>query len=138
GPLFQHPTGYTRHVRDPKVWYDESDQLWYLIVGAQTLQEEGTALVYRSPDLAEWTLQGELLRAPEIKKLQQRGYMWECPDLIYLDGHWIFLYSPQGIEEVDNRYRNIFQSVYVTLKKEEDSFILENEEMKEIDWGFEF
>ncbi|MGX7031534.1 glycoside hydrolase family 32 protein [Vagococcus zengguangii] len=138
GPMFEHPPGYTRHVRDPKVWFEEEEQLWYLILGAQTEDEMGTAIYYTSRDLKEWTFGGEMFSPEELAKLSQRGFMWECPDIVTLNNQRVFIYSPQGIEAQSNRYLNIYQSAYLTIKKNQQTFMIEHPEIVELDHGFEF
>lgn len=136
GPLFEHPAGYTRHVRDPKVWFDDESQRWQMVLGAQTLAEEGTILCYSSANLSEWQFDGELFEAAELAKLPQRGYMLECPDLFAVAGQELLLYSPQGIEAVENQYQNIYQTVYLPLTEELE--LAESPQLVEVDWGFEF
>ncbi|MCB5953598.1 glycoside hydrolase family 32 protein [Enterococcus sp. CWB-B31] len=137
GPIFPHPKGYTRHVRDPKVWYDPEQQGWYLLLGAQTNEKQGEALVYFSKDLIEWEGPRLFLRAGDERILEQNGYMWECPDLLHFEEQDIFIYSPQGIEEGDIHYKNLNQTVYRSGKFENGIFSTDMD-MREIDWGFDY
>ncbi|MEQ7275279.1 glycoside hydrolase family 32 protein [Enterococcus thailandicus] len=136
GPLFEHPQGYTRHVRDPKVWFDNETHRWRLVLGAQTLAEQGTILCYSSADFKKWQFDGELFDSNEMDKMSQRGYMWECPDLFQVDGQELLLYSPQGLTAEREQYQNIHQTVYLPLTKEWQ--IASENELVEMDWGFEF
>jgi len=94
GPIFPHPAGYSRHVRDPKVWFDDEQSKWYLLLGAQTDDGKGTALLYSSRTLRDWQLLGEFFSEEELKKLSQRGFMWECPDFFYIGEAAFFLIFP--------------------------------------------
>lgn len=138
GPIFPHPAGYSRHVRDPKVWFDDEQSKWYLLLGAQTDDGKGTALLYSSRTLRDWQLLGEFFSEEELKKLSQRGFMWECPDFFYIGEAAFFLYSPQGIEEEDGCYQNIYQSVYLKVEPLAAGAVIADSLMYELDWGFEF
>lgn len=132
GPIFEHPKGYTRHVRDPKVWQSKSGK-WWLILGAQTESLEGTTLLYSSDDLKTWTEHG-----PFVQDSPDYGYMWECPDLLVFEETDVFVFSPQGYElakEEQNRY----PTGYMTGSfDEEKGTFLSSSDFIELDGGFEF
>ncbi len=135
GPIIDHPAGYTRHVRDPKVWQGE-DNCYRLLLGAQTENLEGTVLIYTSMNLQQWKFEHKIL----LEDLNF-GYMWECPDLLIDQGKDIsaFVFSPQGIPAFGINYHNIFQTGYLLGKFDE----LKNQfspttAFKELDHGFEF
>ncbi|PYY29706.1 Sucrose-6-phosphate hydrolase [Paenibacillus illinoisensis] len=133
GPLFEHPAGYTRHVRDPKVWQD-SQGTWWLIVGAQRENLTGDALIYTSEDLIHWSSQGSF-----FEQEQSFGYMWECPDVIQFPEQDVFVFSPQGLEEEGDKYRNPNQSGYIVgLLSETGKFLGKLSEFNELDHGFDF
>ncbi len=128
------PQGYTRHFRDPKIWYDEHTHQWVTIFGVQTVDEKGTALLYTSPDARTWTCLGEL----QTTYTRNFGYMWECPDLLHVDGTDVFIFSPQGLSQQGMEYANIYQSGYLL-----GAFDLATQQMThtpfvELDRGFEF
>jgi beta-fructofuranosidase len=97
GTVAKHPAnpvvapldGYTGHVRDPKVWFDGGSA--WMVLGAQTLALHGTVLLLRSADLLQWHLVGEIAGGDAAP----HGYMWECPDLVRLDGRDVLVISPQ-------------------------------------------
>ncbi len=94
-PLIRPLEGYSGHIRDPKVWSAEGS--YWMLLGAQTLDELGTGLLLRSANLLEWEMVGEVgggTAAP-------LGYMWECPDVVRLDGGEILMISPQFDEGPD-------------------------------------
>ncbi|WP_028273148.1 glycoside hydrolase family 32 protein [Atopococcus tabaci] len=132
GPLFEQPAGYTAHIRDPKVW--KEDDTWWMLLGAQTETLEGTAILYRSDNLLDWTYAGELM-----ERTEPFGYMWECPDLLRLDERDVFVFSPQGLEPEGDFYQNIFQTGYLsgTFTKK-GTFQSDAYGFKELDRGFEF
>lgn len=132
-PVIDHvPEGYTGHFRDPKVW-KEGDR-FYAVIGAQRDNLSGCCVLYSSPDLTDWTFEGELTTS-----LDSFGYMWECPDYFELDNQGVLLFSPQGIEPAGELYRNIYQSGYILGEKmdiSQKSMI--HGEFVELDCGFDF
>jgi len=131
GPLFDHPANYTAHLRDPKVW--QQDNTYWMILGAQTLDLKGTALLYRSDDLLDWSFYSEFTDA-----LPDFGYMWECPDVLKLADRDVFVFSPQGIEQKGDKYKNIFQTGYMLGRFHQGTFTPDREEFIEMDRGYEF
>lgn len=127
------PQGYTGHVRDPKV-FKKNDQ-YYMILGAQRLDETGTFIVYQSPNGIEWKLLGELI----LKNFNQEfGYMWECPDYAQIDGKDLLVFSPQGIEPQGEKYKNLFNVTYVIGKLDIENLTFEVESFDEFERGFDF
>lgn len=127
------PEGYTGHVRDPKVF--KKDNNYYMILGAQRLDETGTFIMYKSVDGLEWTFLGEL----SLENFDNNfGYMWECPDYINIDGKDVLIFSPQGIEPVENKYHNIFNVVYIIGKFDVENLKFIVESYDEFDAGFDF
>ncbi|SFC54525.1 beta-fructofuranosidase [Alkalibacterium subtropicum] len=131
GPLFEHPKMYTAHLRDPKIW--KEGETYWMVLGAQREDLKGTALVYRSTDILNWTFEGEIMDA-----LPDFGYMWECPDVLKLENKDIFVFSPQGLEPEGVLYQNIFQTGYMLGHFQEGVFLPDNDEFIEMDRGFEF
>lgn len=99
-----YPQNYSCHIRDPKVWRE--NDTGYMVLGGRTKSDEGRILIYTSSDMKKW----ELLR--EITAKGALGYMWECPDLFFLDGHPVISFSPQGLKAEEFRYQNLYQSGY--------------------------
>ncbi|TRZ37033.1 sucrose-6-phosphate hydrolase [Niallia circulans] len=126
------PEGYTDHYRDPKVWKNGS--AFFAVIGAQRSNETGTIVLYRSSDLTEWSLEGELNIG-----FEDFGYMWECPDYFEVDEHGILLFCPQGIPAEGDSYQNIYQSGYVLgdkLNIQERNLV--HNGFQELDRGFDF
>ena len=125
------PAGYTEHVRDPKIWEEGGE--FFIILGAQREDETGTALMLRSPDAQHWTLDGEL-----HTRLNDFGYMWECPDYFALDGMDVVLLCPQGLPSEGEARRNIYQSGYLLGQLDKTNWHFEHGEFAELDGGFDF
>ncbi|WP_054955348.1 glycoside hydrolase family 32 protein [Paenibacillus dakarensis] len=132
-PLIDHvPAGYTEHLRDPKVWEDKD--MYRCVIGAQRQNLTGAAVIYESPDLIEWHFRGEIKT-----KLDDFGYMWECPDYFELDGKGVLIFSPQGLSPEGDKYQNIFQSGYVIGKPlNRNTMEFEHGDFEELDCGFDF
>lgn len=88
-PVISHLPGCTPHQRDPKVW--RQDDRYWMVLGAQTDDLHGTALLLTSEDLLDWQLVGPIAGGAD----QPLGYMWECPDLLRVDGADVLVISPQ-------------------------------------------
>lgn len=142
-PLVSGPAaGYTAHFRDPKVFPDKDG--YAFVLGAQTTDEHGRVLLYHSPDLLSWKLDGALRF--DRAELKNFGYMWECPNLFELcdeatkQPRAILLFCPQGIEANGMRFQNRYQCGYIVSPNAfegVDTFV-GSTEFEEIDRGFEF
>lgn len=133
--ISNEPKGYTRHFRDPKVW--KYNNLWYMVLGAQTEEEQGTAVIYSSKDLYSWHKIGEVAGS-NLQDLSYLGYMWECPNLFSIGDKDILLFCPQGVETKGDLYNNIYQCGYLIGKLDYSTGKLSYGSFTEIDRGFEF
>ena len=134
GKLFDQPSGYTRHVRDPKVF--ERDGHFFMLLGAQKLDLTGDIIAYESTDLCNWTFLGSILGE---QVTAYRGYMMECPDILTIDGQDVLMFSPQGLPAQGDRLQNIHNTGYVLGKFDSTSGSFEvTSDFEELDQGFEF
>ncbi|RYM05039.1 glycoside hydrolase family 32 protein [Sporolactobacillus sp. THM7-7] len=125
-----HPDPGSGDFRDPKVW--RHGDFWYLVAG--TSQEKiGKVVLYKSSDLRYWTYQGVLAESDG-----EEGYMWECPDFFELDGKHVLMCSPQGIEPLDDRYRNRFQTGYFVGDYDYQTNTFTRGAFHELDKGHDF
>lgn len=134
GPVInKQPDGYTAHFRDPMIFVENG--IYYMVLGVQTEDLKGRALIYKSEDIEKWELLGELKT-----NMKEFGYMWECPNIIKVnDEKHAFLFSPQGLESEEFRNQNIYQSGYVIGNLDLNEVSLkDHSEFKEIDMGFDF
>lgn len=129
------PEGYTAHFRDPKVWQKGND--WYMIIGAQSEDLQGKAVLFRSDDLQNWEHLGPVTGSQE-RDLADFGYMWECPDLFNLDGEDLLIVSPQGLEVDGMDYANTYQSGYFAGSLDYNNAQFTHGDFRELDRGFEF
>ncbi|MCH6269120.1 glycoside hydrolase family 32 protein [Neobacillus citreus] len=135
GPVLRLPKGYNAHFRDPKVW--RSNDRWYMVVGAQTHDEKGEAVLFTSTDLYNWEKVGRMAGSG-LNGLGNFGYMWECPDLIHLNGKEVLLVSPQGLKPRGHLYHNLFQSGYFVGQLDYRNGKFRHGDFVELDRGFDF
>jgi beta-fructofuranosidase len=133
--MHNQPEGYTRHFRDPKVW--KKDNIWYMVIGTQNIQEEGRVLLFKSTDLKDWTLVGEIA-GKDVNGNKSFGYMWECPDLFELGDREVLIACPQGVQPKGDLYNNIYQAGYLVGSLDYETGRFEHGEFIELDRGFEF
>lgn len=71
--------GFTGHFRDPFILTDRYNTPGYrMFLGAQTDDHHGALVAYSSPDLQDWSFDGQI----EFDGPTPGGYMWECPNII--------------------------------------------------------
>ena len=126
-----YPKNMGLHVRDPKVW--EEDGMFYMVLGARSVDDKGYVLLYQSTNLADW----KLLSVP-AGGLDDMGFMWECPDTFKLEGKDVFMFSPQGIDAKGLKFHNVYQSGYAIGSFDESKHVLNLGEFDELDRGFDF
>lgn len=124
-----YPKGLTLHVRDPKVF--EYENKYYMALGARTMEDKGEVLIFESEDLENW----KYIRTFET--MARFGYMWECPDLFEINGQWILMACPQGVQGGKYEFQNIHSCVYFIIEGDfrTNGYI---SEYKEVDFGFDF
>lgn len=87
------PTAEFRDFRDPQV--RRVGDAWAMTIGAG--MQDGTggvALQYTSDDLQTWRFDGVLATAPFDPTADvNTGDVWECPQFLHVDGHWVLLLS---------------------------------------------
>lgn len=66
------------------------------------------------------------------------GYMWECPDLIHFNEKSAFIFSPQGLEPNGEKYRNIYQTGYLTGDFQDETFRPDDLSFRKWIWDLSF
>ncbi|WP_157152025.1 sucrose-6-phosphate hydrolase [Brachyspira sp. SAP_772] len=131
-----YPKGITNHIRDPKVWR-EGDS-YYMVQGARKYGADrdndiGEVLVFSSKDKRNWK------HISTISTKERFGYMWECPDLFNLDGQNILITCPQGVNQIDSVYENIYLSGYFLINDDyKNKEYVEATSFTVLDRGFDF
>lgn len=140
--IVNQPDGYTRHIRDPKIW--KKDGKFYAVVGIQSENLEGKVILYSSENIKDWKFEGEIAGANH-GKLKDFGFMWECPDYFQLKDEKtgeikdLLVCSPQGLEPEGDLYNNKYQTGYLfgKLDYEKPEFEISSD-FVEIDRGHDF
>jgi len=124
-PAADYPESCSMHVRDPKVWL-EGGRL-RMILGARHVDTHGMALLFDSDDGYSWTFR------QSINPRCFFGYMWECPNIVQIDGHDYLSINPQGLPSFYDKWQNLWQSGYIPLSES----ILDTREVDErsfVEW----
>ena len=140
--IVNQPDGYTRHIRDPKIW--KKDGKFYAVIGIQSEDLEGKAVLYSSENIKDWKFEGEIAGANH-GKIKDFGFMWECPDYFQLKDEKtgeikdLLVFSPQGLEPEGDLYNNKYQTGYLfgKLDYEKPEFEILSDFL-EIDRGNDF
>lgn len=121
------------NFRDPKVW--ENNGTYYMVLGNSFNNNSlGRTLLYASDDMISWKQVSVLDESDGFL-----GFMWECPDFFELDGYFILLFSPQGIEPQGDKYRNLYQTGYIVGNFDYSSHIFTPiTEFRELDHGHDY
>ena len=130
--VIETPNGFTEHHRDPKVW--QSDGKWWMIVGAQTIDQVGAVNLFSATDLGEWEYEGVFYSAQTLDQ------MCECPDYFQLDDAEILVVCPQKRTSIADGNENISSYAgYIvgTFEKKDKRFRPESDIIL-LDDGFDF
>lgn len=110
------------NFRDPKVWY--RDNSYYCLVGT-SVSGAGTLAMYRSKDLLDW----EYVGFP-LKRNNELGDMWECPDIITIGDKDVLFFSPIR--------SNVNQTVALIGSMDYQEMQYNVDTIQPIDLGFDF
>ena len=134
-PLFGPRADYSEHQRDPKVIYVPEKGKYYIFIGAQTLDERGTVLIYESEELLKgWSFAGEL----KVPGYENFGGMWECPCIERISGKDLLLFSPQ-YTKLPGRAESTNHNVYLIGQMDFDTLTFTPEtDYRYLDFGFDY
>jgi beta-fructofuranosidase len=105
--LTELPPGVDCDFRDPKVWYEEADATFYMILGA-AVNGDPAMLLFHSTDSESWAFHHVLYVAPAYFR-ENGGRCVECPDFFCLDGVWVLIIGVVGYTEpVTGRHNLLF------------------------------
>ena len=133
-PVISAPQDNSQDFRDPKVW--EHDGKYYLVLGSREQKtNQGRILLYRSPDLLHWQLQGTMLDTTTVKNT---GKMLECPDFFHINGQDILLCSPMGLQATEKEFMNLSQVCYSVGELDYANGKFEGSDLQGLDKGHNF
>lgn len=132
--LIEQPDDVTEHFRDPHI-FDYQGQ-FFAIIGAQSLDKKGFIKLYKALNnkVHDWEFVGNLTFGSTGSE-----YMIECPNLVFVDGYPVLIYSPQGLSKTELDYDNIYPNTYKICQ----SFDTKKAELRGasdsqlLDYGFE-
>lgn len=107
-PLINQPlTNFTQHFRDPKIIHHGNN--YFAFLGARRADDTGHVLVYKAPKVTgPWSYVDELHFGSS-----SLGYMIECPNLVFINQHPVFIFCPQGLSKQKLSYENIYPNTYI-------------------------
>ena len=128
-----YPEDLSCHVRDPKVW--EQDGKRYMLLGGRHKDTRGVCLVYESDDGVSWTFRHD------IHSEYPFGFVWECPNIVRLDGHEYLAISPQGLPRLRDRWFNRWTPGYFELPAGQrliETAVIDERNFEQWDYGHDF
>ncbi|AUB31210.1 glycoside hydrolase family 32 protein [Spiroplasma floricola] len=128
---------FTAHARDPKIFKYNGKS--YLIFGVQCKSDmKGGLAFYKQTEKDKFEF--DRILKPSLK--DDYGYMWECPNLDYIDGKYLFFISSEGWFNESDRYElNGSRNVVYTLIDDLDfanNKLNEKEPLKMLDYGHDY
>ncbi|ELE1962281.1 GH32 C-terminal domain-containing protein [Vibrio vulnificus] len=95
--------------RDPKVWYDPSDEQYKMLLGS-AVDKTPAILLYQSKDKENWSYHSVLYQAPEYFE-HNLGRCVECPDFIQFGDIWVMIFGIVGYKEPATGRHNLLYAV---------------------------
>lgn len=128
------PKGASKEdFRDPKVWYDEEEQQYYLVVGNRTEDGSGAVLLFQSEDMKNWKYTTTLDRSNN-----EYGKMWECPDFFSLGDTHVLLVSPQEMRAKGREFHNGNNSMCILGNYDNSTHKFIRKSIQSVDQGLDF
>ncbi|XP_049868799.1 sucrose-6-phosphate hydrolase-like [Pectinophora gossypiella] len=131
------PYGNDGEFRNPKVWRFRNS--WYMLVGVMSRQQQGQLLLYSSPDMFHWKLNGTVAQS-----YGDMGYVWENPEFFEIDGQHVLIFCARGVQTDGYRFRNLYQTGYLVGTFDylsgqfDDEFEVSTATFNELDYGHDF
>lgn len=119
--------------RDPKVWWEESENCFCAVAGVRTEDGSGAIVLFKSPDGSSWEYTAMLDRSRN-----EYGKMWECPDMFELDGKTILITSPQEMLAKDLEFHNGNDVICLVGDYDRTAHTFSREKVTAVDYGLDF
>ena len=132
-PTDMLPEGFcTADFRDPKLWFENGR--YYCVAAARHQTEQGTILLFESPDGHDWRYVTQLDSSHDAL-----GKMWECPDFFALDGVQVLLISPQEMRATaDGEFHAGEGTVALLGRYDPATHAFARQTAQAIDYGLDF
>lgn len=128
--------------RDPFVWYDEVDGRYYVLITSGIVDVGGTALLYSSEDLLDWTYHGPFF-VGDVKAHPRTGEVWELPVFLPLGEDasgrekYLFLINPWWSFPSPHNVQYVWYWIG-EFDREALRFVPDHEEPRLLDYGAHF
>ena len=119
--------------RDPKIWRDDKENCFYVVVANRTEDGSGAILLYRSEDAVNWKMVSVLDRSRN-----EYGRMWECPDFFMMGDCAVLITSPQEMLSRGRAFHNGFGNIYLTGTYDPQTYRFVRKAAHAIDYGLDF
>lgn len=119
--------------RDPKIWYDKDEQVYYAVVGNRPADGSGSVLLYRSEDAFHWNFVTIVDAC-----YNEFGKMWECPDFFPLDGKQALIVSPQEMTPLGLEFHAGYGIVGLVGDYDKKTHKFDRQHVQSIDYGIDF
>ena len=119
--------------RDPKVWYEEKDSCYYVVIGTSIEGEGGAVVLFKSEDLLNWAYVTTL-----DKSRNDYGYMWECPDMFRIGNTDFILVLPMKMTAKGIEFHAGNNAVYLTGVYDRESHEFTRKGIFSADYGIDF
>ncbi|MGT2844480.1 sucrose-6-phosphate hydrolase [Streptococcus hongkongensis] len=132
--LIEQPEDTTDHFRDPQIF--QYQEQFYAIIGGQNLNKKGIIKLYKAVNnqVDSWKFVADL-------NFDNSGtaYMIECPNLVFVDGKPVLIFSPQGLSRQVLNYANIYPNTYQIFESfdPENGKLIGPRKLENLDFGFE-
>lgn len=121
-PILEPPASCGTDFRDPTVW--EHEGKWYMAV-ASTTDNRCVIPLFESVDLFHWSYKSAIFIGDE-----EDGKLWECPDVQFLGGRCVLIYS--GAEYTNAKVR------YIVGDLDYRTGVLKPRRRGIVDYGFDY
>lgn len=126
---------FAEDFRDPKIWRDEKENIYYAVIGVRTADGSGAAVLFSSRDVFSWEYVTILDRCRN-----EYGRMWECPDFFELgeDGTAVLIVSPQEMLAKGLEFHNGNDVLGLLGRYERKTHRFTREHVFALDYGLDF
>lgn len=124
---------FAKDFRDPKIWWDQDEQCYFVIAGVRTADGSGAVPLFSSADGFEWKYVTVLDYCRN-----QYGGMWECPDFFQLDGKSILIVSVQEMLVQGMEFHNGNEVICLSGDYDRENHKFTREKVTAVDYGLDF
>lgn len=128
------PEGVSCDFRDPKVWFDEVLQTYFMLLGA-SVDADPAVLLFTSSNGDDWIFDHVLYRADK-QFAQNGGRCVECPDFFAIGDKWVLIMGIVGYTEPETGRHNLLYAQ--TGEFRNGCFTPDDKKLQILDFGTDF